>query len=704
MSSTSVLSPKEHAFFTLQLKLSLLFSGLLGIVLIVFFVVSQWQTYQMQTQAFRAQYTHNQFDNLRYHLFREQQLLQELYRSNALTGVQKTLFLNRLRTLRFGPGDQGYYFVLKLNNINGGEDFARHLLMPPNPKEEGVPMASDFKDIKGFAYREAYLKQLAKQGFAEVSYWYKKPDENLISQKVSYITWIKGLDWIIGAGLYNDDLERVVALQKAEFQGNFIKQLVIAVSVTLSFLLVAWLVYRRTQRVLQNQFILLKQENETYQKRLQEFNKELSIEVAQKTQALEHIYRSDPLTGLFNRAKLVLDLNENLAQSWPKPMVLIMLNIDNFKELNDVFGFETGDKLLVEIAQSLKDYVPAARYYYRVSGDEFVILLDALPEEIESCLYSLHKKITREMREESLQSISFNVTLVAVQNADAPLNQLEMTMNLAKKHRKNVLVYSPRIDQKSLYQNNLMITKMLRAAIQLNQVVPYYQPILNCDTGKIEKYECLIRIENDKGCVTPVEFLQIAKKSKLYEPLMVSMLEKSFATFSQTEYLDYDFSVNLSYEDIIGQEIPITLNRLITPHNAKRINFEILETEGIENYALVSRFIQQLKVKGSSIAIDDYGSGYSNLEHLIKLNVDIIKLDGTLIQNLPQPHAMAIVNSVVIFAKQLNIKTIAEFVSNETLYDLVKSLGVDYAQGYYIGRPNPIPQTQFLVNDADSEH
>ena len=692
MPSRKSLSTKEDAFFKLQLSLSLIFSGLLATLLIAFFIFSHWQAYQTQTQAFRDQYSKTQFEILHKQLQREQGVLQDLYASGDFDETKQKLFLNRLRPLRFGPADQGYYFVLKLNDLHGGDDFARHLLLPPNPSEEGLPMSSAYQDIKGFAYREAYLKQLSQQGFAEVSYWYKKPTEHLISQKISYLVGIRGLDWIIGAGLYSDDLERVVKTQQQAFERQFWLQVVISTGITFLFLTLAWVAHRRIQHYLLERFKVLKQENHEYQQRLENYNQSLSQEVAEKTQILQHIYQSDALTGLFNRAKLVLDLNEYQVQNHEKNTILIMLNIDNFKEVNDVFGFELGDLILIDIAQNLKRLMPMARCYYRVGGDEFVIWLDQLPEDLEESLIVLHRQITQDIRHQQIESISFNVTLAAVVDADSPLNQLEMTMDRAKKTHKNVLVYSKNLDQSAFYQTNLLVTQRIRAAIQNDQVVPYFQPILNCQTLQIEKYECLIRIENGEELLSPVNFLQIAKKSKLYAPLMIAMLEKSFAQFSQPELSHYGFSVNLSYEDIVGQEIPEALNRLLTPLNAKRVNFEILETEGIENYALVSSFIQGLKAKGSSIAIDDYGSGYSNLEHLLKLNVDVIKLDGSLIQSLPQPHALAIVNSVVTFAKQLQIKTVAEFVSNKALFELIKSLGVDYAQGYYVGEPQPQPQ------------
>jgi c-di-GMP phosphodiesterase len=184
--------------------------------------------------------------------------------------------------------------------------------------------------------------------------------------------------------------------------------------------------------------------------------------------------------------------------------------------------------------------------------------------------------------------------------------------------------------------------------------------------------------------------LDAAKRSKLYPKITIAMLEKSFAAFSNSEY---GFSVNLSNEDIENSEITDYLLLLFEkfPNLCKRaqVAIEILETEGIVNYPKVYDFTHRLKeLYGCKLAIDDFGAGYSNFTHILQLKVDYLKIDSSLIKEIDtSKEAQAIVRTVVAFSKELGISTIAEFVHSKEVHDKVKELGVDYAQGYYIGKP-----------------
>jgi len=164
------------------------------------------------------------------------------------------------------------------------------------------------------------------------------------------------------------------------------------------------------------------------------------------------------------------------------------------------------------------------------------------------------------------------------------------------------------------------------------------------------------------------------------------MIQKSCHYF---EHLDCDFSVNLSVEDILNSDVARYIKKTIEEYNVThKIIFEILESEGIENYEEISDFIKEMKALGCRIAIDDFGSGYSNFEHLLKLNIDYIKIDGSLIKNLEtDTNAQVIVETIVNFAKKLNILTVAEFVHNEAVSIKVKELQVDRTQGFFLAEP-----------------
>ena len=164
------------------------------------------------------------------------------------------------------------------------------------------------------------------------------------------------------------------------------------------------------------------------------------------------------------------------------------------------------------------------------------------------------------------------------------------------------------------------------------------------------------------------------------------MIKKSFEYFSDHTC---EFSINLTMEDILNEEINSFLFSLLEKHHiGSRVVFEIVESESIQNYETVSEFIKKLKSYGSKIAIDDFGSGYSNFEYILKLNVDYLKIDGSLIKNIvSDTNAKIVVSTIVEFAKKLGIKTIAEFVENEAIFQVMQELEIDYSQGYYFQAP-----------------
>ena len=211
--------------------------------------------------------------------------------------------------------------------------------------------------------------------------------------------------------------------------------------------------------------------------------------------------------------------------------------------------------------------------------------------------------------------------------------------------------------------------------------------IVDLKTNTIAKYETLVRmIDKNNQIIPPLDFLRIAKKTKLYSYITKEVIRQACKTFeNRKEY----FSINLSIDDIKdASTVQEIINTIIKTKTASRIIFEILESEGIENYDEVVNFITQIKALGAKIAIDDFGTGYSNFEHILKLNVDFIKIDGTLIKNVVhnEKHKI-IVETIVDFAKKIKAKTIAEFVSDEAIYLTIKEIGVDFSQGYYTGKP-----------------
>jgi len=202
------------------------------------------------------------------------------------------------------------------------------------------------------------------------------------------------------------------------------------------------------------------------------------------------------------------------------------------------------------------------------------------------------------------------------------------------------------------------------------------------------KYEVLLRYKNKEGLlVTPDKFLDIAKKAKLYNKLTCIVIQKSFAYFENKKV---EFSINLSISDVMHEETRVFLFESISKYKvAKKLTIEIVEQEGIENEFVIKEFVNKLKSLGVKIAIDDFGTGYSNFDFISKLKVDYLKIDGSLIKDININHnKMAIVKTIINFANNLNMQTIAEHVENAEVYNILKSIDIDYIQGFFIALPS----------------
>ena len=397
-------------------------------------------------------------------------------------------------------------------------------------------------------------------------------------------------------------------------------------------------------------------------------------------QKIEKLAYFDQLTSLPNRQKILLDINEK------SPTACVIFNIDEFKEINDFFGTTNGDKILQEIANW---FLNIDFESYRINGDEFAILYydDISIEDLKSTIENLLSLFEKELFhiEDELIHVQFSVGIAKVK--DNLLTKADIAVHSAKENKIRISIYEENANIEQKFKKNIAIAAAIREALLENRIICFYQPIVDLKTNTIAKYETLVRmIDKNNQIIPPLDFLRIAKKTKLYSYITKEVIRQACKTFeNRKEY----FSINLSIDDIKdASTVQEIINTIIKTKTASRIIFEILESEGIENYDEVVNFITQIKALGAKIAIDDFGTGYSNFEHILKLNVDFIKIDGTLIKNVVhnEKHKI-IVETIVDFAKKIKAKTIAEFVSDEAIYLTIKEIGVDFSQGYYTGKP-----------------
>ncbi|MDD2697219.1 MAG: EAL domain-containing protein [Arcobacteraceae bacterium] len=403
----------------------------------------------------------------------------------------------------------------------------------------------------------------------------------------------------------------------------------------------------------------------------------------QQQQILDTAANTDTLTGYGNRYKLNNDIKNSINPA------LAILNIDSFSQVNDFYGHEKGDIVIQKLALNISNLLKRSSCkLYHLQGDEFVVFDANIDKNlfIEN-MTNLSILISTMPIVLDGEEIFLNFsTAISFEDKSKILTTADMALKIAKKENKNIVVYSDFISLNDEYQNNITWAKKIKYALENDKIVPVFQPIVNNKTKKWEKYEALVRLEDDNKLISPYFFLEISKKTKHYTQITKVMLDKSFEMFKEK---DIEFSVNLTIEDILNNDIKIHIFTLLEQYNiGSKVVFEIVESESIENFEQIAIFIKEVKAYGCKIAIDDFGTGYSNFVYLMKVKADYIKIDGSMIKNIDvNTDAQMVVSTIVEFAKKMGMKTIAEFVENESILNKVLELGIDYTQGYYYSKP-----------------
>jgi len=274
---------------------------------------------------------------------------------------------------------------------------------------------------------------------------------------------------------------------------------------------------------------------------------------------------------------------------------------------------------------------------------------------------------------------------MASKNSQRPLlSMASMALNGTKRQTRSYAFYNDISTPAKNLEKNHQIIEMIDRAIKEDKVYCYYQGIVNAKTGEIQRYEALMRLENEEGeVISPVSFVDLAKRSRYYQKLTQKVVQEAVYTFLKREE---SVSINLSIDDTTYAFILDVLNNCGC---ADRIIFELLETEEIEFNERVLDFTAQVKKLGCKIAIDDFGSGYSNYAYLLKLGVDILKIDASLIKDLDtNENSRLIVKSIIDIAHALGMKTVAEHIHTKEIAEMVKEMGADYLQGFYLHKPS----------------
>ena len=409
-----------------------------------------------------------------------------------------------------------------------------------------------------------------------------------------------------------------------------------------------------------------------------------AIRAFEHRELLQHHLTTDSNTGLLNRVAFIDRLGVDAKG------LIGLVNIDRFSDINAVYGVAIGDALLKQYGLWLEARIHDRKdvHLYKMGGDEFALYFSSV-ESLARVRPFFDELISATANSAFMVEgveIVLTITVGVAHAADRGLAHAAAAIKQAKLDHQSICLFDG-LDSTKQQENNIAWYKRIRDAIESSRIVPYFQPIVDNKTQAVTKYEALIRmIDSDGLVISPYQFLDIAKKTKLYSQLTRAMIDKVLEVFKESKV---PVSINLSTEDLLNQELSDYLEQRLTETGMGRlIVFEILESEGVNNYEAVSAFIHRFKAKGCLFAIDDFGSGYSNFDHLIKLNMDILKIDGSLIRTLPHDrNTQIIVQHICDFAHEMGIRTVAEFVSNEAIYRQVCEIGIDDSQGYYFYEP-----------------
>jgi PAS domain S-box-containing protein len=380
--------------------------------------------------------------------------------------------------------------------------------------------------------------------------------------------------------------------------------------------------------------------------------------------------------------------------------LLILIQIEDFDILDKFYNTLTVDKIEKMFAFDMLAYLPNSYVFeniYNIGNGRYTLLADffdfsSSQTNINDYLESFVKNIKKSTL--TVDEIEYDLNIIVSYTFGKEHLYEDAKCGLDEAINKKMLIKyanDSSIQEHIEAKKNMEVIKMVKIALDNYKIVSYFQPIINNKTKIIEKYESLVRLVDEEGNVlSPYSFLDISKKGSYYNKITHRVLENSFKIL---EHISTKISINLSSLDIEKEETRDILYELLERYSSdtSRIVFELLEDESVKDFAVIKRFIQKVKKLGVMIAIDDFGAGYSNFERLLEFEPDILKIDGSLIKNIANDiYSRNIVETIVSFAKKQNIITIAEFVENEEIFNILYNLGVDYSQGYYFGEPEKI--------------
>ncbi len=425
----------------------------------------------------------------------------------------------------------------------------------------------------------------------------------------------------------------------------------------------------------------------------------LSEEVVAENYALVYQARHDSLTNLPNRSLFIERFESGLvtAQETDESLALFIMDLDQFKEVNDTLGHHIGDRLLQEVSRRLLSVLRRTDTVARLGGDEFAVLLPGADRDHAKLICrKIATALEQPIKIENLRlraGISIGVALCPDHGQDASLLMrfADVAMYEAKRSQKGYAFYVAGRDEKSI--SRLGLSAELKDAIEQDQLTLDYQPMVDISTGKICCAEALVRWNHPQyGLVSPDEFIPSAEQTGVIRPLTLWVIDRALAQVATWAVagIELSISINLSVRSLQDRRLPGQVQKLVERHHANpsRVILEITESAIMSDPLTARRVMRRLSNMGFQLSIDDFGTGYSSLAYLKQLPVDEIKIDKSFVTQMDRDENDAvIVRATIDLAHNLGLKVVAEGVESTDVWDLLEMLGCDTAQGYFIRKP-----------------
>lgn len=434
----------------------------------------------------------------------------------------------------------------------------------------------------------------------------------------------------------------------------------------------------------------------------------LGIDITERKLAEDQtlwIASHDPLTNLHNRRYFQNEFEKilTLSERYDNKVALFYLDLDQFKIVNDTQGHDSGDKLLIQVANSLSKISRKSDLLCRLGGDEFAIVT---PINDMQGVEALAEKINHSMKDIIFQEnvsyqVGFSVGVALYPEHGQSIHELLTNADLAMYKSKETgfnqyHIYNPKNNYHQEINKKLEWKQLIETAIAENWLTLYYQPILDLQTQTISHYECLLRIvKSDGEMMGPAEFIQYSEKLGLIESidiLVINLAIKQHLALQKNGKEHLKLAINLSGRSINSDKVKDEIKTLLQRPEvcSEKIIFEITETSAVTNFSSAQNFISEIRELGCQVALDDFGTGFSSFYYLKNMSFDYIKIDGAFIKRIDSDKEDKIfVKALSDVARALGKKTIAEFVESEQIVTILKELNIDYAQGYHISKPLP---------------